>query len=68
MHALAKRTRPICREMGQEAGETGRFADYSETVIGACIEVHRHLGPGLLESAYEPCLAHELVMRGLRCA
>jgi GxxExxY protein len=35
-------------------------------VIGACIEVHRHLGPGLLESAYELCLAHELQLRGLR--
>jgi GxxExxY protein len=29
-------------------------------VIGACIEVHRALGPGLLESAYEACLCHEL--------
>jgi GxxExxY protein len=34
-------------------------------VIGACIEVHRVLGPGLLESAYEACLAHELTLRGL---
>ncbi|MBI2894251.1 MAG: GxxExxY protein [Deltaproteobacteria bacterium] len=34
-------------------------------VIGACIEVHRVLGPGLLESAYEQCLAHELALRGL---
>jgi GxxExxY protein len=34
-------------------------------VIGACIEVHRHLGPGLLESAYEECLCHELSLRGL---
>jgi GxxExxY protein len=33
--------------------------------IGAAIEVHRHLGPGLLESAYEACLAHELAARGL---
>jgi GxxExxY protein len=32
-------------------------------VIGACIEVHRQLGPGLLESAYEECLAHELSLR-----
>ena len=31
-------------------------------VIGACIEVHRVLGPGLLESAYEACLAHELTL------
>lgn len=37
----------------------------SERVIGACIEVHRHLGPGLLESAYEECLAHELGIRGI---
>src|SRR5258708_6640063 len=32
----------------------------TETIIGAAIEVHRHLGPGLLESAYEECLCHEL--------
>ena len=41
------------------------FNDASSEVIGACIEVHRHLGPGLLESAYERCLAHELALRGL---
>lgn len=35
-------------------------------MIGACIEVHRHLGPGLLESAYERCLAHELTLRGFQ--
>ncbi len=34
-------------------------------MIGACIEVHRCLGPGLLESAYEACLAHELTLRRL---
>lgn len=32
-------------------------------VIGAAIEVHRSLGPGLLESAYQECLATELVLR-----
>ncbi len=36
----------------------------TEAVIGAAIEVHRALGPGLLESAYEACLAHELLERG----
>jgi GxxExxY protein len=34
-------------------------------IIGAAIEVHRHLGPGLFESAYEECLCHELHLRGL---
>jgi len=33
-------------------------------IIGAAIHVHRELGPGLLESAYEACLAYELVRRG----
>jgi GxxExxY protein len=37
----------------------------SEAVIGACIEVHRALGPGLLESAYEECVCHELSLRGV---
>jgi len=32
----------------------------SKRIIGAAIEVHRTLGPGLLESAYEQCLCHEL--------
>lgn len=35
----------------------------SHEIIGAAIEVHRALGPGLLESAYEDCLAHELSLR-----
>src|SRR4051794_33372871 len=40
--------------------------DLSGKVIGACIEIHRELGPGLLESAYEECLAYELTRAGLR--
>jgi len=35
-------------------------------IIGAAIEVHRRLGPGLLESAYEACLAHEIEKCGLK--
>ena len=34
-------------------------------IIGSAIEVHRHLGPGLLESAYQECLCHELGLRGV---
>jgi len=40
--------------------ETRSFNELTERVIGACIEIHRALGPGLLESAYEECLCHEL--------
>ena len=36
----------------------------TEAIIGAAIEVHRHLGPGLLESAYRECLRYELIQRG----
>jgi len=37
----------------------------TEQIIGGCIAVHRALGPGLLESAYEHCLARELAFRGI---
>lgn len=37
----------------------------SNKIIGAAIEVHKTLGPGLLESAYEQCLCHELKLRGI---
>lgn len=37
----------------------------TQAIIGAAIEVHRNLGPGLLESAYEGCLAYELKETGL---
>ena len=38
----------------------------TEAIIGAAIEVHKHLGPGLLESAYEECLCHELNLRNIQ--
>jgi GxxExxY protein len=38
----------------------------TQTIIGAAIAVHRELGPGLLESAYETCLAYELAQRGMQ--
>ena len=40
--------------------------ELSGIIIGAAIEVHRELGPGLLERVYEVCLAHELKKHGLR--
>jgi len=39
--------------------------ELSKEIIGAAIEVHRHLGPGLLESAYEEALCYELELRGI---
>ena len=46
--------------------ESERLNHITDQVIGAAIEVHRALGPGLLESAYEACLAFELAQRGLK--
>lgn len=42
-----------------------RCDQISDKIIGAAIEVHRNLGPGLLESTYEACLVQELVPRGV---
>ena len=42
-----------------------KFEELSNRVIGCAIEVHRGLGPGLLESSYEQCLAHELTLAGV---
>ena len=40
--------------------------EITHEIIGAAIEVHKHLGPGLLESAYEECLSHETELRKLK--
>ena len=42
-----------------------KFSELSNQVIGCAIEVHRVLGPGLLESTYQQCLAHELKLNGI---
>jgi GxxExxY protein len=53
------------------AMHTQRFAPSSRVnlitgkIVGACIKVHKALGPGLLESAYEACVGHELSELGL---
>ena len=44
----------------------GALNTVTERIIGAAIHVHRTLGPGLLESAYELCLYQELITRGLK--
>ena len=46
--------------------ESEKLNHITDQIIGAAIEVHRALGPGLLESAYEACLAFELAQRGLK--
>ena len=42
------------------------FVELSHQVIGLGIEVHKHLGPGLLESIYQECLAYELSTHGIQ--
>jgi GxxExxY protein len=48
----------------EELKHDGPHAELTREIIGAAISVQKALGPGLLESAYEVCLAHELSLRG----
>lgn len=59
---------PLTAETAESAEmtEEEKLNKITESIIGAAIEVHRALGPGLLESAYEACLAFELVGQGLK--
>lgn len=50
--------------MNRGGAETQRENLLTGLIIGCAIEVHRELGPGLLESAYEQCLCHELSLQG----
>jgi len=52
--------------MNIQRRENRIFSDLSNRVIGCAIEVHRHLGPGLLEAAYQQCLAHELDLNNIK--
>jgi GxxExxY protein len=53
----------ILHHGGTEAPRKLLHENLTESIIGAAIEVHRELGPGLMESAYEECLCHELHLR-----
>jgi GxxExxY protein len=55
----------ILHHGGAEARRKLIHEGLTEQTIGAAIEVHKEIGPGLLESAYEECLCHELHLRGL---
>jgi GxxExxY protein len=57
---------PMAPRLPYGSGMDDPSKPLTERIIGAAIQVHRALGPGLLESAYEACLAYELVKRGLR--
>ena len=52
-----------CRSVG---GDTSPVNRVTERILGLAIEIHRSLGPGLLESAYEECLGYELSRAGLK--
>ena len=51
--------------MARDPAQHAAADEWSHKVIGAAIEVHRALGPGLLESAYQSCLCRELECRGI---
>ncbi len=57
--------RGLTTESQSHRGSEEQRDPRTSAIIGASIEVHRHLGPGLLESAYEECLCHELHLCGL---
>ena len=53
-------------EIGQRESKDLPENEISGKIIGAAIEVHKRLGPGLLESAYEECLCCEMKLRGIK--
>ncbi len=53
-------------EAVRQPQETQRVNEITEKIIGCAIEVHKHLGPGLLESAYEECTGYEMTEEGCR--
>lgn len=63
---------PLCSEghqgraLASERPQHLSMFQLTDRIIGSAIKIHRRLGPGLLESAYESCLAYELETQGLR--
>ncbi len=55
----------VKRELKKEMITQKHINEISYKIIGCAIEVHKHLGPGLLESVYEPCFIDELTKAGL---
>jgi GxxExxY protein len=53
-------------EIHRGDAEARSLDELTDKVNGACIEIHRHLGPGLLESAYDECLCFELARAGIK--
>jgi GxxExxY protein len=53
-------------ERGSGRGTKLIYENLTEQIIGAAIEVHKGVGPGLLESVYQKCMCHELKLRGLQ--
>ena len=51
--------------LNRGGGETLRENQLTEKIMGCAIEVHKALGPGLLESAYEECFCYELAQNGV---
>jgi hypothetical protein len=64
-HRGTENTEVAQRKLPRGDTMTTPINSLTHEVIGASIEVHRKLGPGLLESAYKECLCRELVLRGI---
>jgi len=58
----------VLKDMPSEVRSPPRINEITGTIVNAAMKVHSLLGPGLLESAYQACLAHELRTRGLEAA
>ena len=65
--ALSEKLEEAYHREGTESTEEGLMEEdpFTAEIIGCAIEVHRALAPGLLESTYKQCLAHELHLNGI---